>query len=135
MRRKPSHMPTGRLQSLRLFSTLLYGPPPNCKRNRRGRETVCENVSGLYWRMVSGRMMMIRACLSLIIAAVVKDLISTQVLQAHRLTVFSSFLFFCRLLRSESQSHACLQHFVSGLPVILSVGLAALSLGGRGELR
>jgi len=31
--------------------------------------------------MVSGRMMMIRACLSLIIAAVVKDLISTQVLR------------------------------------------------------
>ena len=38
---------TGRLQLLRLFSTLLYGPPPECKKNWVGREAVCENVSGL----------------------------------------------------------------------------------------
>jgi len=57
----------------------MYGPPPNCKKNRYQRETVCENVSGLKWRMVSGRMMMIRTCLSLLIAAVVRDLVTPQV--------------------------------------------------------
>ena len=31
------------------------------------------------WRMISGRMMMIRVCLSLLIAAVVKDLVTPQV--------------------------------------------------------
>src|SRR5437870_13682602 len=44
-----------------------------------GRETVCENVSGLEWRLVSGRMMLIRACPSLIIAAVANRLTSTPV--------------------------------------------------------
>ncbi len=31
------------------------------------------------WRVISGRMMMIRACLSLLIPAVVKDLVTSQV--------------------------------------------------------
>ena len=43
-------------------------------------ETVCENVSGLLVeKCFSGRMMMIRACLSLLIATVVKDLVTPQV--------------------------------------------------------
>jgi hypothetical protein len=31
------------------------------------------------WREISGRMMMIRACLSLLIATVVKELVTSQV--------------------------------------------------------
>ena len=53
----------------------MYGPPLECKKNWVGGEAVCENVSGLEWRMVSGRMMMIRACPSLIIAPVAGALV------------------------------------------------------------
>jgi hypothetical protein len=81
----------------------MYGPPHECKKNWVGREAVCENVPGLWWRVVSGRMMMIRACPSLISATVMKDRITVAGSRARRLTVFSPFFFFCRLLRSEFQ--------------------------------
>ena len=42
------------------------------------------------WRLISGRMMMIRACLSLLIATVVKRPCYATGFQARRLTVFSS---------------------------------------------
>src|SRR5271166_5957870 len=29
----------------------MYSPPPECKKNSIAREAVCENVSGLQWRM------------------------------------------------------------------------------------
>ena len=35
----------------------MYGPPPNCKKNRYQRETVCENVSGLKWRIEEKRIL------------------------------------------------------------------------------
>jgi len=57
----------------------MYGPPPNCKKNRYRRETVAKMYPASEWRMVSGRMMMIRACLSLLIPTVVKDLVTSQV--------------------------------------------------------
>jgi hypothetical protein len=50
-------------------------------------------------------MMMIRACPSLLIAAVMKDPYFNAGSRARHLTVFLSFLFFCRLLGSELQSH------------------------------
>jgi len=50
-------------------------------------------------------MMMIRACPSLLIAAVMKDPYFNAGSQARHLTVLSSFLFFCRLLGNELQSH------------------------------
>jgi hypothetical protein len=43
------------------------------------------------WRVISGRMMMIRACLSLLIATVVKRPRYATGFQARRLTVFLSF--------------------------------------------
>src|SRR5215467_7759658 len=82
----------------------MYGPPPECKKNWVEREAVCENVSGL---LVENRL---RAH---------DDDPRVPVLvnrhgrerpcyasgsQARRLTVFSSFLFFCRLVRSEFQA-------------------------------
>jgi hypothetical protein len=54
--------------------------------------------------MVSGRMMMIRACPSLLIATVMKDPFAAGS-RARHLTVFSSFLFFCRLPGKELPSH------------------------------
>ncbi|PYX32719.1 MAG: hypothetical protein DMG77_02540 [Acidobacteria bacterium] len=65
----------------------MYGPPPECKRNSIEREAVCENVFGLEWRMVSGRMMMIRACPSLLIATVRKDPYFNAGSRARHLTV------------------------------------------------
>jgi len=55
--------------------------------------------------MVSGRMMMIRVCPSLLIPTVMKDPYFNAGSRARHLTVFSSFLFFCRLLGNELQSH------------------------------
>ena len=52
---------------------------PNCKRNRFRREQSAKMYPASEWRMVSGRMMMIRTCLSLIIATVVRDLVTSQV--------------------------------------------------------
>jgi hypothetical protein len=79
----------------------MYGPPPECKKNWVGRKAVCENVSGLlveiglpahdddpHVPVLNNRPGHERPCY---------DTGS----QARRLTVFSSFLFFCRLLRSE----------------------------------
>ena len=57
----------------------MYGPPPNCKKNRFRREQPAKMYPASKWRVISGRTMMIRACLSLIIAAVVKDLVTSQV--------------------------------------------------------
>jgi hypothetical protein len=68
----------------------MYGPPPNCKKNWVQREQFAKMYPASEWRIISGRMMMIRACLSLLIARVVKDLVYVTGFQAHRLTVFSS---------------------------------------------
>jgi hypothetical protein len=57
----------------------MYGPPPNCKKNRFRREQPAKMYPASKWRVISGRTMMIRACLSLIIATVVKDLVTPQV--------------------------------------------------------
>jgi hypothetical protein len=57
----------------------MYGPPPNCKKNRLRREQSAKMYPASEWRVISGRMMMIRACLSLLIATVVKDLVTPQV--------------------------------------------------------
>src|SRR5216117_3166059 len=80
----------------------MYGPPPNCKRNRTGNS--------------------LRKCIRPLVENGLRahdDDPRVPVLdnrrgrerphfdpgsQARRLTVFSSFLFFCRLLRSESQA-------------------------------
>jgi hypothetical protein len=52
---------------------------PNCKKNRFRREQSAKMYPASEWRVVSGRMMMIRACLALLIPTVMKDLVSTQV--------------------------------------------------------
>jgi hypothetical protein len=57
----------------------MYGPPPNYKKNRLRREQSAKMYPASEWRVISGRMMMIRACLSLLIATVVKDLVTPQV--------------------------------------------------------
>jgi hypothetical protein len=57
----------------------MYGPPPNYKKNRFRREQSAKMYPASEWRVISGRMMMIRACLSLIIAKVVNDHVTSQV--------------------------------------------------------
>jgi hypothetical protein len=57
----------------------MCGPPPNCKKNRFRREQSAKMYPASEWRVISGRMMMIRACLSLLIPTVVKDLVTSQV--------------------------------------------------------
>ena len=57
----------------------MCGPPPNCKKNRFRREQSAKMYPASEWRVISGRMMMIRACLPLLIATVVKDLVAPQV--------------------------------------------------------
>jgi hypothetical protein len=43
------------------------------------REQAAKMYPASEWRVISGRMMMIRGCLSLLIATVVKDLVTSQV--------------------------------------------------------
>ena len=57
----------------------VYGPLPKCKKNRLRREQSAKMHTALEWRVISGRMMMLRACLSWLIATVVKDLVTSQV--------------------------------------------------------
>jgi len=60
------------------------------------------------WRVISGRMMMIRARLSLLIATVVKDLVTPQGFQARRLTMFSS----SPIVLQTSEKRISTNHFV-----------------------
>ena len=73
------------------------------------------------WRVISGRMMMIRACLSLLIPAVVKDLVTSQVSGTSFDCVFVVPIF-CRLPRKEFQISLRLVGklgcFVQGLIVV-----------------
>lgn len=59
----------------------MYDPPPECKKNRFRREQSAKVYPASEWRVIPGRMMMIRACVSLLIATVVKDLVAPQVLR------------------------------------------------------
>jgi len=84
---------------------VMYGPPANCKKNRLRREQSAKMYQASKWRVISGRMMMIRACLSLLIATVVKDLVTSQVFR-HAIRLCFRLLYTLSLadfLRSEFQ--------------------------------
>ena len=51
----------------------------NCKKNQFREEQPAKMYSASKWRLISGRVMMIRTCLSLLIATDVKDLVTPQV--------------------------------------------------------
>jgi hypothetical protein len=54
---------------------------------------ICENVSGIAWRIVSGRIVMDRRVPVLVIATVMKDPHFNAGSRARHLPVFSSVLF------------------------------------------
>jgi hypothetical protein len=57
----------------------MYGPPPGCKKNWVAEKQPAKMYPASRWRIVSEHLMMIRACLSSLIATVVKDLVAPQV--------------------------------------------------------
>ena len=78
----------------------MYGPPPNCKKNRLRREQSAKMYPASKWRVISGRTMMIRTCLSLIIPSVVKTSLRHRFSGTSFDCVFVVPIF-CRLLRKE----------------------------------
>jgi hypothetical protein len=76
----------------------MYGPLPNCKKNRLRRTA----YPASYWRVVSGRMMSDPRVPVLPNRHHRERPRYAKGFQARRLTVFR-LLFLCRLLRSESQ--------------------------------
>jgi hypothetical protein len=59
----------------------MYGPLPNCEKNRVRRKQPAKMYPAFEWRVISGCIIMIRTCLSLLISTVVKDLVTSQVLR------------------------------------------------------
>jgi hypothetical protein len=59
----------------------MYGPPANCNKNRDPTRTVCENVSGLLVEIDLRALDEDAHVPVLLIATVVKDLVTSQVLR------------------------------------------------------
>jgi len=59
----------------------MYGPPPNCKEKLGATRTVCENVSGLLVEIDLRALDEDAHVPVLLIATVVKDLVTPQVLR------------------------------------------------------
>jgi hypothetical protein len=82
----------------------MYRAPPNCKKNRRGREQFCENVSGLL-EECDLRALDDNPRVPVLVNPHGRERPRYVTgFQARRLTVFSSFLSSAELLRSELQS-------------------------------